>query len=250
MKEKMTQGKIYCLISAVLIFGSYIVQRALKLVLVQNRSTVIIEAFVFSLLTAVVYFLVSKSREPFYGILMAIFGIRMLPPEISTLAEFSAEADLVYFIVKKFAVVIFAITIIKLYEQQEKPRQIKPIPIICAIIVVPFFNEIQSVVFNYLAGVSNGNLIYAYFSSFIIYSVAMLSLLFVATRCNSQGARLICDFQMLALLLNLGRRACAVIINLASSNHVSKSYYCWMLIYAFFFVAFCYLRNRRKPQQA
>ena len=112
MKEKMTQGKIYCLISAVLIFGSYIVQRALKLVLVQDRSTVIIEAFVFSLLTAVVYFLVSKSREPFYGVLMAIFGIRMLPPEISTLAEFSAEADLVYFIVKKFAVVIFAITII------------------------------------------------------------------------------------------------------------------------------------------
>lgn len=245
MKEKLSRGKIYCIISTVIIFGSYIAQRVINLAVEQTRSTVIIEAFVFSLLTAVVYFFVSKSNEPFYGILTATFGIRMLPPEISALSYFSPEADLVYFIVEKFAFAIFIISIIKLFEQQEKPRQLKPIPIICTIIVVPFFNEIQTTVYNYLESVSNGNLIYAYFSTFAVYSLAMITLLFVAVRCNKQGAQFICDFQIVALILNFGRRVCAVVINLINGTHLSRSYYCWLVIYIFFLAAFCYIKKRR-----
>lgn len=244
MAEKMSKGKIYCLVSAVLIFGIYILQKVLNIAVVPSRSIVILQAFAFSLVTAIVYFLLSKSGEPFYGILMAIFGIRMLPPDIYNLADFSQGANLLYYFVQKFAFVIFAAAIVKLYEQQEKPRMIKPIPIICTIIVVPFFNEISSTLHSFLL-TQTGSMLYAYFSDFAVYAAAMIALLYVAVRCSRKSARLVCDFQIVALLLNFGRRACTIIYLFAIGEHISKSYYCWLLIYSFFIVVFYILRKRR-----
>lgn len=249
MAEKMSKGKIYCLISAVLIFGIYILQKVLNIAVEPTRSIVILQAFAFSLVTAAVYFLISKSGEPFYGILMAIFGIRMLPPNISALSDFSQGADLVYYFVQKFAFVIFAAAIVKLYEQQEKPRLIKPIPIICTIIVVPFFNEISGTLHSFLLK-QTGSMLYAYFTDFAVYTAAMLALLWVAVRCSRVSARLVCDFQIVALLLNLGRRLCTISYFLIIGEHISKSYYCWILIYCFFIGAFFFLRKRRISENA
>lgn len=246
MKDKMTKGKLYCIISAVLIFGAYILQRILNMTLQQTKTIAIAEALAFSILTAVLYFLLSRSDEPFYGILMAIFGIRMLPPDIMSLADLSSGADVLYFIVDRFSFVIFALSIIKLYREQKTDRFISPIPIISTIVVVPLFYEVGSALSNYFADISRGNMIYSYLTMFAVYSAAMISLLFIATRCSKMGARLICDFQLAALLLNAVRRVCAVIINLAQGNHISRSYYCWILIYVFFFIAFYIIRNRTK----
>lgn len=245
MKEKITKGKLLCLLSAGIIFGTYIVQRIISLLFEPTEKGVLVQAIVFSALTAIVYFLVSRSDEPFYGILAAIFGIRMLPPAITGLAQCSPQGNLLYYFVEKAAFVIFAFAIVKLYELQKRPRMIKPIPILCTIIVVPFFNEISATVSKFIVDQS-GKMLYAYFASFAIYGVAMLCLLFVATRCSKVSAALICDFQMVALLLNAGRRICAIIIQTANSVHISRSYYCWIVIYAVFFVAFYVLRKHRK----
>lgn len=245
MKEKITKGKLYCLISAGIIFGAYIAQRILNMTLEPTKTGVLVQAIVFSTLTAVVYFLVAKSDEPFYGILAAIFGIRMLPPNITGLGEFSPQAELLYYFVQKASFVIFAFAIVKLYELQKRPRMIKPIPILCTILIVPFFNEISVTVNNFIMEQS-GNMLYSYFASFAIYSAAMICLLFVGTRCSKVSAALICDFQLVALLLNAGRKICAIIIHLANSAHISRSYYCWVVIYGFFFIAFYVLRKHRK----
>lgn len=246
MAEKMSKGKIYCLVSAVLIFGIYILQKVLNIAVEPTREIVLVQAIVFSLVTAVVYFLISKSGEPFYGILMAAFGIRMLPPDISAMADFSQGANLLYYFVQKVAFVIFIAAIVKLYEQQEKPRQLKPIPIISIILVVPFFNEISNTLHSFLLSQTR-SMLYAYFSDFAVYTVAMLALLFVAVRCSKVSARLVCDFQIVALILNLGRRLCTIIYFLTIGEHISKSYCCWILIYCFFIGAFYVLRKRRKP---
>ncbi len=249
MIEKISKGKIYCLVSAVLIFGIYILQKVINIAVEPTRSIVLLQAFVFSLVTAIVYYLLSKSGEIFYGILMAMFGIRMLPPDIQALADFSQGANLLYYFVQKFAFVIFVAVIVKLYEQQEKPRMIKPLPIICAIIVVPFVDEISNTLRSFLLS-QTGNMLYAYLSDFAVYAIAMIFLLYVAVRCGDVSSRLVCNFQIVALLLNLGRRACAVIYFLINGAHISKSYYCWILIYCFFIGAFYILRKRRMANKA
>lgn len=249
MKEKMSKGKLYCLISAVIVFGAYIVQRTLNIAVEPSRTSVLVQAMVFSVLTAIVYFLISKSNEPFYGILTALFGIRMLPPEIPQLVQFSEGAGVVYFLVSKVALVIFAIAIIRLYRMQEKGNSITSLPIICAIVIVPFFNEISSVVSAYAANLAGGNMLYYYFTGFAVYTASLLCLLFVALRSNKMGARLICDFQLVALLMNAGRRACAIIIHIAQGNHISRSYYCYIAIYVIFFAAFYIVRKKRCSDQ-
>ncbi len=246
MDKKSYNGRVNCLISAAIIFGIYILQKLIHIVAQPSKQLVVAEALVFTALLAVVYFLVMKSNEPFYGILTAIFGIRMMPPDIAMIKELSPEADMLYFLVKKAAIVIFLLAIVRLYEQQKKPRLIKPIPIICTIAVVPFVSEIQSTLGAFLAD-KTGTMLYSYFSDFALYSAAMIVLLFVASRTSKQGAQLICDFQLVALVLNLGRRIAAIIINtFIYHNHISRSYYCWIVIYIFFFGAFMYLKNKRK----
>lgn len=246
LKDKLTGGKLYCLISILIIFVTYIVQKVLNIYLEHTNSVVITEAILFSLLTLFVYLLLLKSKEPFYGILTAIFGIRMMPPDIPYLNMLSPEAGIVYYLVQKFAFVIFAFAIVRLYEEQKKPRMIKPIPILCTILIVPFFNEISERIVSFIVPLSNGNMLYSYFAQFAIYTIAMIALLFVATRCSKLSSKLIADFEIIALLLNAGRKLCAVMIMLSNGDHVSRSYYCWILIYLFFGAAFYALRKRRK----
>lgn len=245
MKDKLSKGKLYCLISVIIIFGSYIIQKVLHISCDITREFAIVEAIIFSLAAAAVFLLVIKSSESFYGILTAIFGLRMMPPDISGLEKLSPEANIVYFLVQKFSMLIFALAILKIYEQQKKPKQIRAFPILCTILIVPFFMDIQSGISVFLPSVTGSYMLYSYFSGFILYSAAMIILLFVAAKSNLPSAKLITDYQMVALLLNIGRRCCAVIIALAQGNHISRSYYCWILIYAFFFAAFLILRKKK-----
>ncbi len=245
MRKKISSGKIDCIISVAIIFGSYIIQKILNICLNITREFAIVEAVVFSLATLIVFFLVTKSKETFYGILTAIFGLRMMPPVINMLEYLSPEAHIVYFLVQKFSIIIFALTVLWLYEQQEKPRKITAFPILCTICVVPFFTDIQGEISVYINSIANGNMIYSYFSAFIFYSLSMIILLFVAANSNYASAKLVIDFQLTALLLNFGRRICAIIINLAQGNHISRSYYCWVAIYVFFFTAFFILKNKK-----
>lgn len=245
MKASITKGKIYCMISAVIIFGVYIMQRVLSLTLAPTKELVMAEAIVFTALVAVVYLFVTKSNESFYGILMAIFGVRMMPPDILHLEQISPDANIIYYIVKNVSAVIFLLAILKLYRKQSTPKYVTPVPILCTLAVVPFINEIQNTVGSYLADRMD-TMIYAYFACFALYSAAMIVMLVTALYSNVGGAKLICDFQIVALALNIGRRIAAIVItSVIRGNHISRSYYCWIAIYAFFMVAFYILKKKK-----
>ena len=244
MKEKISSGRINCILSAIIVFGSYIVERVLSMGAEVNKTSVLVQAFCFTLATGVVFLLISKSDEPYYGIMMALFGIRMMPPEITALEDITASAGFIYFIVQKFALVLFIITIIHLYREQMSENKIPVIPILATACVVPFFNEIMTAMSDYIIKLS-GNMLYVYFSQFAIYSCAMIVLLYIAFRSNNLGARMICDFQLVALVLGIGRRVCAVVITtLVNGDHISRSYYCWIAIYVVFFIAFYIVRKK------
>lgn len=247
MKTKITGDKLYCLISVIIILGGYIIQRILHICCDITRTFAICEALIFTVLTAVVFFLITKSKDTFYAILTAIFGFRMMPPYIAGLQQLSAQTNIVYFIVQKFSAVIFVFALIWFYKKQQT-KNIKALPILAVLIIVPFFMEMQEQLSEYINPISNGNMLYSYFSGFILYSTAMFILLFVAAKSDFLNSRMVTDYQITALLLNAGRRICAVVINLSQGNHVSRSYYCWIAIYVFFIAAFYVLRMKKQKQ--
>ncbi|MGN1328227.1 MAG: hypothetical protein ACI4V4_00840 [Eubacterium sp.] len=245
MKEKTDKGKLYCLISAIIIIGCYAVQKLTAIAFPISRSLAIVEAMVFSLFVAVVYFLVTKSNESFYGILISILGFRMMPPAVPSLKELSSGADIVYYIVTKVALIIFAFAIIKLFREQKYEQKIKALPILFLIVAVPFTNEIASTLSDFVNGYANGNKIYEYFIRFAFYSLTMLITLYYASKSNKINSKLLCDYTIIALLVNLARRISVIVIYSIQGFHISKSYFCWSAIYIFFISAFYILKRKR-----
>lgn len=239
-------GKLYCLISALLIIGSYAVQRAITLLVAPSRTLVLCEAIIFTVIVAVVYFLVMKSNEAFFGILTAVLGFRMLPPEISALADFSVAGEFVYYLVGRFSIVLFAMAIIRLYASQEEQRQIKPVPILLLLFAVPFVMGIadKASQFAYLHIAST--MLYPYFISFTAYTAILLFTLWYANRSDSINARLITDYTIVALLVNTARRLAVILVYTLRSEHISKSYFCWVAIYVFFIASFYLLRRKKR----
>lgn len=245
METKNKTGKIYCLISAVIIIGCYALQKILSLCADASKTLVLLEAIAFTAAVAVVYFLVIKSNEPFYGILISILGFKMLPPSISNLKAFSPAGFLVYYTVTKAALVIFAFVIIKLFRQQKNKREIKALPIIFLIVSVPFTNEIASQISSFVNEYANGNMLYEYFIRFAFYTLTMLITLWYASNSNKINAKLLCDYTLVALAVNLARRISVIVIYTAKNYHISKSYFCWVAIYVFFIASFSLLRRKK-----
>lgn len=245
MKEKIDRGKLYCMASAIIIIGCYAVQKLTAASFSVNRNFAIIEAMIFSIFVAVVYFLVTKSKEPFYGILISILGFKMMPPDIFALKSLSPEADIVYYIVAKAAVVIFAFAIIKLFREQKYEQKIKVLPILFLITAVPFTNEIAAVLGEFVNGYAKGNRVYEYFICFAFYSLTMFVTLLYASKSNKINAELLCDYTIVALFVNLARRISVIIIYSVQGLHISKSYFCWSAIYIFFIAAFSVLRYKK-----
>ncbi|HIY34296.1 MAG TPA: hypothetical protein IAA24_04190 [Candidatus Eubacterium faecigallinarum] len=250
MRNKASSSRLCCLLAVSLILAAYVLQRIFHIAFNVTKELLIIEAILFSLASAVVMLLMTKTKESFYGILLAIFGLRMMPPDINGLELLSPHADILYFIVKQFSLLVFAVGILWFYEKQEKPKQIKALPILGTVLIVAFFMKVQNGLTAYFDQVAQGNMMYSYFSGFILYALAMMILLFIAVRSDISGAMLITDYQLVALALNFGRRVCAVAINLINGTHISRSYYCWLAIYVFFFAAFLALRIKKLKQQS
>lgn len=243
MKEK---GKLYCLASAIIIIGCYAVQKLMAIAFPINRNILLIEAMIFSLCVAIVYFFVTKSKESFYGILISILGFKMMPPKLYALKELCPGADVVYYIVTKAALLIFAFAIIKLFREQKNEQKIKALPILFLIAAVPFTTEIASTLSNFVNGYANGNMIYEYFIRFAFYSLTMLVALFYASKSNKINCKLLCDYSMIALLVNVARRVSVVVIYSIKGSHISKSYFCWIAIYVFFIFAFYLLKAKKE----
>ncbi|MDD6728504.1 MAG: hypothetical protein PUE08_04700 [Eubacteriales bacterium] len=245
MKNKNNTGKAYCLISAVIIIGCYAVQRLLSLGIGATKTLVLLEAMAFSLAVAAVYFLIMKSGESFYGILISLLGFKMLPPSIGGLRELSPGGYIVYFVVTKAAIVLFAFAIIRLFREQKYEQKIKTLPILFLMTAVPFTNKIAAELSAFANTYADGNRLYEYFICFAFYALTMIVTLWYASKSNTINAKLMCDYTVIALAVNFARRICVVIVYALRGWHISKSYFCWIAIYLFFIVAFYMLRRKK-----
>lgn len=229
-KIKPNKSQIQCAIAIAIIVISYASERVISIVTEPDKTVSLILAMVYTVLLAAVFGLISRSKDYVSALLASLIGYKMMPPEIVELSRTTLDGAMLYYIVKKVAIVMFILLILKAYELQEKPRMIKPVPILAMMVVVPFCTVIAEKMGAYLL-VQIGTMIPYFFAQFIGYGIATLVILGIAYRNNYESMKFAAVFEYTALSINILRRLTVVIYNLANGMHVSKSYYVWIALY-------------------
>lgn len=247
-KVKLGKSQLSCVIAMILIVGGYAVERIISIMFDPSKTAAIIMAMVYTALVAVVYLIITRSKDYFYGLLAAMLAYKMLPPAISNLNE-SLDASVMYFIVKKVAVVLFIFLLIKFYEQQQRPRAIQPLPILAVMVVVPFCTEIADRIARYFL-VTTGSMLYVYFISFIAYGLATVIIMGIAYKTTYESVAFCAYFEYIALAINILRRLAVVVSKLIASEHVSKSYYVWIVLYLGLIGFVALVKNKKQKEIA
>jgi len=236
-KTKMTKDKQICLFSIALVILAQASEKILFAATPATEKLTVLLALIYTALTAIVFFLVQKTKEPFFGLLAALFGYKMLPPILSAINEFSLDAAFLYFIVKKAAAVLFVVLTYKFYQMQEKPRAIKAVPLLVIMLAVPFFNEIITAGGNYFMA-KTGNMLYVYLLSYACYAASALVIFAVAYLSGRDSFRFAAYFEFAAFGVNAFRQIGKIAYFGVLHEHISKSFYGWLLVYAVLTVLF------------
>lgn len=229
-KIKMNKSQLNCAIAMFIIVAGYACERVVSIVFEPDKNLAIILGMIFTALVAAVYFLISKAEDSFYGLLAALLGYKMMPPNVSMLDKTSTDGSMLFYIVKKVAVVIFVLLILKLYEAQPKPRAIKPLALLGLMVMVPFFTGIGQRFDTYFMQ-ETGSMLYVYFTDFACYALATIVIIGFGYQSGYESMVFTAYFEYIALGINILRRAVVVIAKLATGDHVSKSYYVWLALY-------------------
>lgn len=242
---KPNKSQMKCTIAMAIIVLGYAIERILSITLTLDKTMSLILAMVYTILLAVVFALVSSSKDCIGALLASLIGYKMMPPEIGELTQTTIDGAMLYFIVRKVAVVMFVLLVLKAYELQEKPRMIKPVPILAIMVAVPFCTSVGDKIGKYLLIVT-GSMLGCYFAQFVAYAIATFAILGIAYRNNYESMAFAAVFEYVALAINILRRATVVIFLLANGQHVSKSYYVWIALYAGLIVVSAFMKNQKK----
>lgn len=226
------------------VFLCYAAEKALKRLFVWSETSALLQALLFTLALAAVFFALMKAKEPYLGFIAGIFAFKIMPPEIEMLSYYNMDAACVYYIVRYAALALFAYQIYKLYlSQNKKPNHIRALPVFALLAVVPFITHFSGALEEY-AYMKTGSMMlpYALDAGSYIAAYAVLGALCFAYR--GKNAALICDFSVLAFLLSAARKLCSVLIITNAGMHLSKSYICWIAIYAALLIIFVVIRKK------
>ena len=83
---------------------------------------------------------------------------------------------------------------------------------------------------------------YALDAGSYIAACAVLALVCVVFK--DKNAALICDFSIIGFVIGGARKLCSIIIISSAGQHLSKSYICWVAIYAVLIAAFAVVRKK------
>ncbi|MBQ9531887.1 MAG: hypothetical protein IJR70_07420 [Eubacterium sp.] len=246
-KKFFTKENIMCVLATMIIVLSYGAQRIIEVALSPDKSLALILAIVYTLLLAVVLFLISKSNNSYFGILAALIGYKMMPPPVNFLSQTTVDGSTLYFLVGKAAALLFVIVIYKLYKSQEEPHEIRSLPLLVILLSIPFFSEIAQVISNYFM-FKTGDMLYCYFVQFALYAAAVLVVLGVAYVSGYSSLKFTKYFECVALSINILRRLGKIGYLAISHQHISKSNYVWIALYIVLIICFFVAEKKKKKE--
>lgn len=233
-------------LAVIISIGSYATARIAGIANALNSTDAIFVAMAMTLLLGLVCFLIYRIDSPSLGILCTLIGYKMIPPNISALSQADRSVELLYFLVGKAAVLIFIILMIKHYKSQESPVAVKGLPIAFAMVAVPFFAEIAEGTYSFFIE-KTGSMLGYYFAQFGCYTLATLLILAVACKGGYGSLRVVGLFEYIALAVNILKRGALIIYYQLMNYHISKSHYCWIVIYVLLALAtFMLMRKKEK----
>lgn len=246
MASKHNTDKLMPISAIFIIVAGYAGERLINMLCRPEGKEQLLMAFAFTMLLGIVCFLIFKAKDIFLGLLAALIGYKMMPPDMSFLSN-NTDGGMLYFVVKHVAVILFVLLIYRFYKMQEKPRSIQALPILTAMVAVTFANGFSAQTLDYFQQ-KTGSMLGFYFTKFICYILASLVILIVAYHSNYESMRFIAYYEFVALGINIAKRAAVVILNLVNAQHVSKSYYCWLVIYAVLIALFYFAKEKKKKE--
>lgn len=246
---KLNRDKGLCLFSIVIIVASYAVERLIEIFFTPTKSFALALGAVLIVLTVIVFVILLKTNNPFFGLLTSLLGYKMMPPSVRMLTEKSLYGEEAYYLACKAAVILFVILIIRFYLMQNGTDKIKALPILAIMLVVPFFSEIGAQSLDFFL-TKTGSMLGYYIANFVCYTAASLIILGIAYKSNYESMRFTAYFEFVALGVNALKRIGAVIANVPQGIHISRSYYVWIAIYAVLIVCFFFAKQKKKKEQA
>ncbi len=244
-KTKITKERIVSLIPLVLIFACYVIERAFKRFTSWSETSALIQAIIYTACCAAAYLLIIKSKDKYLGIISAIFAFKIMPPELNMLEHFSADAYLVYYAVRKAALILFAYAVYRLYKEQSKEENaVGLMPVLLLLTAIPFFNPIAASLSNYFYSKTQ-SMLFVYAVQYACYIIPSVVLMVAALLSGGKGAALIADFSILGLAANLARKAFSATVMANAGMHVSKAFFFWIALYAVFIVCFALIKKKK-----
>lgn len=243
-KPKITKAEAMPLAAMAIVFICYAAEKAFKRLTEWGNTAAIIEAFVFTLATAAVFLLLSKSKNTYLGILAGVFAFKIMPPDIVMLRSVNFDAACVYYLVRKAALVLFLYAVYKLYKSQsDNEDRLRALPIASLFLVIPFAASVAETLSKY-AYIKTGSMMVPYALGAGFFIAAAFVLMIICNIYGGKNAALICDFAIISFAVNFARKVCSVIILASYGYHISKSYYCWFAIYAVLIAAFMLVKSK------
>ena len=241
----MKRERLFCAVAIGMVTLCYAVERLLEVFSDVDGSTACALAGIFTVVTAVIIAVCARSRNAFYGMLVALVGYKMMPPTIPALNTLATGSSILYYIAQNASIALFIVVLIKLYKEQ-KENKISLIPALACALVVPFFVQMGNTVGGYLMMYMNQNMLYLYFSQFAFYSLAMLIIFVVAVKSDYNSFRFVACYEFIALTINILRKLGVIGVYAVKGTHISKSFYCWIAIYVFFVALYAITLQKQK----
>ncbi len=251
---KLTAQRKKSLLAIVIILISYAAERLIEMFIPNGRKLGIVLAIVYTLILALTLYIIYSARDTYFGLMAALFGYKMMPVSISFLYSYSHSADLLYFIVKKAAMLMFLVLIYWLYIQQDKDKEkrVSAPTVLVLIFSVPFFTEISNALFRFFLD-RTGSMLYGYLSQFAVYAFATFVIIGVAYYSGCFSLRFATLYEMLALLINTVKVGAKIGYRVLNGWHISKSFFVWIALYAVLMVCFAFalrLKERKAEPNA
>lgn len=244
---KLNRDKGLCLFSIVIIVASYAAERLIEIFSTPTKPFALALGAVFTALAVIVFAVLLKTENPFFGLLTSLLGYKMMPPSIHMLTEKSLYGEEAYYLACKAAIILYVILIIRFYFMQNEPRKIRALPILAIMFVVPFFSQIGIDSYNFFM-TKTGSMLPYYIANFICYIAASFVIMGIAYKSNYESMRFTAYFEFVALSVNILKKSGAIIANVLQGNHISRSYYVWVAIYAVLIVCFYIAKQKKKKE--
>lgn len=250
-KIELTKDKSTSFISIFIIVAAYAVERLAEIFFEPSRLMALILIIAMSACLAVVAVLMAKNESPFFGLLASLIGYKMLPPTIKMVGEVSLYGQEAYYLLRCGASLLFMYLIVKAYRLQkgDKDEIIRTVPILALMLAIPFFTGIAQNSY-YFVMTKTGNMLYFYFLQFACYIIGSLVILVLACKANYNSLRFASYFEWTALGINAIKKIGAIVAMAVVGDHISKSYYVWIVVYAFVAVCFLVVKNKKKKELA